>query len=336
MRPLWIAPVLGLLLSELCRAQVFNQCCQECRTALINDLRRGTNAWPTDYDMMLISALCDGPFFCAAYPPSCPLGQEPILCSSVTFTTVEMSTSPRCQQCPSGKYRDTIALQPTCVDCTACSSTQIVLQMCTPLRNRICGCPAGTYAQGTSCLACSVCRTPGFRLKSACGASTNTECEACPEGYRTTGDNQGACTACADGFYLTDRCTSCLASSASCGENFWIQCVGGTRVCIRCAGHAGGSLCPAGTGVNGQCGGSQLSDPGCQDCGPGLERPENTPTVGGLQVCVKCGTGKFKAASGRGDCQNCTNAPVNSAYLAWGVAETASSSACPWCVFFSC
>jgi hypothetical protein len=313
----------------------------ECFLAMREEYRVlfGNYPNPLGRDQDTIALTCG---MCYNNVDTCPLGQEKKECKNLRWYSRDF-----CQACAANTYRDNIANQIKCVTCRPCHSTEIETAPCSTISNRQCACQnAETYKAYqidfkmssdpalTFCPTCTVCRAPTHRMKSDCGFANDRVCEACDEGSRSTLNNN-LCNACQDGYLAVNGvCRPCTANNAGCIRDQYINCVGGVRTCPVCDGHiiaGGGTPCASGRGVAGRCDGSSLVNPACQDCGPGLERPDGTPLVEGVyQACVKCGTGKYKGAVGTGNCVDCTNKPANSAYVGWGINEVASTSNCPW------
>lgn len=311
---------------------VCQSCCNACNMVMHEQFQLIYGRSPSDVERISFIgvAICENRFACKVNLVSCPVGQYSVQsCEQLTWYMTS-----RCQTCPAGKYRNSIANQRSCVACKVCLPTQIEALACTPLQDRICTCASGKYFDSSTqqCRDCTVCTSPGQYLETQCKAQLDTVCRSCPEGARTLQNNQDFCPACIDGYFsVNNACRPCTADNTGCGWNQYINCVGGTRTCPVCDGHTGGTPCASGRGVARRCDGSSLGNPTCQNCGPGLERPDGTPLVDGVyQACVKCGTGKYKDVTGTGNCMDCTNKPVNSVYRAWGINELASTSNCPW------
>lgn len=322
-----------MLVMPVCGQQ---QCCNLCQQAIF----RSCSDCDTSYDFM--QDCYNG----GCLLSTCPVGKYKVACDSFDrWTPVQF-----CVPCPQGTYRSDIAAQPGCSACAAaCQAWEVQTVACSPTTNRVCqGCSAGQVVVSNQCVscgtgfytddrltckACTICKAPNQRRKKECTSAQNAECESCPTGYVSSGDNQGDCAFCADGYYYGGRgCVVCDAVSAGCLEGQYISCGSGTRVCVTCTGHLNAaSLCPAGKGIATECSGTTLSNAVCQDCGPGKERPEGTPMVDGYQQCLKCGTGKYKIGTSTAACQNCTNKPaLNSVYRAWTLTEAADTASCPW------
>lgn len=310
-------------------------CCSSCVSRLGNEFQRvnsgrapGPDEWPVFESACLVRFLCNLDYL------SCSEGFYDIGCSGMSWG---MST--RCQQCPSNTYRDQIFSQRNCFPCTDCTPTEMQTVECTPLNDRRCTCPPNKYYMTKNglltkdCGDCTVCKAPSQYLESTCTLTSNTACRDCPTGYKSTADNQRSCSSCVDGYYGgSGSCTPCTPSSAGCFGPTYISCTNGVKSCPYCNGHVGGTSCAPGKGLSAKCTGSLLSNPECENCAAGKERPEGTPMVDDYQQCVKCGVGKYKATVGTANCAACTNKPANSVYKDWGFTQAASTASCPWWV----
>lgn len=289
----------------------------------------------TGPDQAILTRACAD---CYDTTKTCPIGQEKKACQDLRWYSQGY-----CQPCPTGSYRNNLN-QAKCVLCKICDRTETEDTPCTTISDRVCSCRTpetfkSLKVQGdptsTFCPTCRTCTAPTQRMKSDCSFTADRVCETCPLGSKTRLDNKQDCLYCIDGYFPDPGvCTLCMANNTGCGTNQYIDCTGGIRTCPVCDGHniQGGTLCASGRGVARKCDGSSLVNPPCQDCGPGLERPEGTPMVEGVyQACRQCGTGKYKATTGTGNCADCMNKPPNSAYRAWNaISEVASTSDCPW------
>lgn len=315
----------------------------ECYLAVREDYKTLFGYYPSTASRSALSdeaVLISACAACYSTTDRCTVGKEKKECKNLRWYSLDY-----CQPCPSGSYRNNIATQPNCVACQACHPTEGESSPCTTISDRQCSCQTtGTYKayqidfglstdpSRTFCPTCTTCAAPTQRMVTDCEFAKDRVCAACDEGSRSTFNNN-LCDACKDGhFAVNGVCRPCTASNAGCIRDQYINCVGGTRTCPVCDGHVGGTQCAAGRGVAGRCDGSSLRNPPCQDCGPGLERPEGTPLTSAVyQACVQCGVGKYKAAAGTGNCVDCTNKPANSVYRAWNaISEVASTSNCPW------
>lgn len=204
-------------------------------------------------------------------------------------------------------------------------------------------CEAGKYADSADnqCKSCTNCQR-GSRMTVQCAATGNRQCAACTANGWTTSLNAETCDGCGTGYIRTlsstgaGSCVVCNGQNGGCLQGQYVNCYTnadgmGMRDCVACAGHAstGDTACSAGYGVTKKCVGTEIAQAPCALCPKGTERPSGTPMVDGIQKCVACGVGKFKAGESSAACGACTNKPGNSEYVAWGLTE-AGSNACPW------
>ena len=259
-----------------------------------------------------------------------------------------------CTACPTGKFRNDINTQAGCVDCTPCPWGFSRSAPCGPIRNTIelnecTECPSNQSMplQTTTCVACATCGLDS-RVVDQCSRTTQRTCDKCDTGSRSIEVNS-YCSMCIDGYYppggyssgvRQGQCAPCSGSAggapegASCGAGLYVQCTGGTRVCVACDGHTtvtGSTACSLGNGVPGTCTGLRNSNAACSPCAAGTERLSTTPVLAdkGTQVCAQCRVGRYKLAAGTGECVACTNKPANSEYAAWS-AGAATTATCPW------
>jgi len=268
-----------------------------------------------------------------------------------------------CTACPSGKYR---RLQDpvtpfVCGTCKTCTIRQRRVTDCGPVYDRTCeDCPAGNIVTGANLDTCSLCGAGKYadqpnnvcrtckdcpqtsRMTSQCAATGDRQCTACTGNEGALSLNAETCLGCIPGYIRTlsstgtGSCVVCNGQNGGCLQGQYVNCYtsaggAGMRDCVACAGHAstGPTACSAGYGVTRKCVGTEIAQAPCALCPAGTERPSGTPMVDGIQKCVACGVGKFKAGASSAECGPCTNKPGNSEYVAWGLTE-AGSNACPW------
>ena len=272
------------------------------------------------------------------------------LASQVQDRACTSTQDASCRDCAAGKYRGSPGTFSDCQTCTVCANYQVETSPCGPINNRVCQscgsgqtvvnnacrtCDAGKYTlDSVTCQDCVTCAI-GKYADPVCTSSQARVCKTCATGYTNTATNLNVCDRCADGYFqaagYSFTCSLC-STSTQCSFGNWIKCVGGTRECVVCDGHdlGGSTQCVAGMGISQVCSGQTTQNTPCTDCAAGFERPAGTAFIDRIQLCVKCGLGKYKANAGKADCAACTNKPANSEYRAWGLSETATTASCPW------
>ncbi len=196
-------------------------------------------------------------------------------------------------------------------------------------------------AANNQCRTCTNCPRTS-KLTTQCASTGDSQCTACTQYERTTSLNAGTCDGCVSGYIWTQgltqngNCVPCNGENGGCPEGNYVNCYTntdgmGVSQCVACQGHtaSGATACDAGYGVTRKCAGTEIAQAPCALCPAGTERPSSTPMVDGIQKCVACWVGKFKAGASSAACRACTKKPANSEYVAWGLTE-AGSDACPW------
>jgi hypothetical protein len=252
-------------------------------------------------------------------------------------SNVAMANCAVCRTCDvTARQRRTACLADSDSTCEPCNEGFIVtgsaLDTCTQ-------CGAGKYAQNSqnTCLDCRNCDR-NSRQDTACSSRADRTCMPCGNNRRTTSLNALSCDGCVDKYYSTGVNSCALCAGSNCGQRGqYVECTTtadgmGQRSCLWCEGQdfTQSPKCLAGWGVLSACDGLGTTKVTCQRCPAGTERLSDSSVTDGIQACLACPTGKFKALQSASPCGDCTNKPANSQYAAWQVGDDRSKDQCRW------
>jgi peptidoglycan/xylan/chitin deacetylase (PgdA/CDA1 family) len=182
-----------------------------------------------------------------------------------------------CATCDAGKYAKSACAAAANTVCAACDAA---CATCTGPATADCGtCATGNYKTAAGCAKCTVCK-PGERVKTACNASTDTTCEACPAG---TSGNAGECSACASGSFAVAGSAICQ-SCGNCDDGN--ACT--TDSCNAATGCAHEAIagCNSGGGTSGATSGGASGGSGSGGGCSTTSRPGNNVALGALVMAA--------------------------------------------------
>ena len=227
---------------------------------------------------------------CTACDPSCescsgPSPTECVSCPEGSF--LEDGYCVPCRSCEGGTFQAaecTLTSDTVCTDCNNACST------CTGPGADQCTCGENEFASETGCDVCSECPSGSFEA-TACGPSTNTDCDPCDSSCLTcSGPEASACLSCREGEFLeAGTCHPCSVcgegtfEDESCTASADTGCAECNPFCAECTG-------PDSTECSGCFDGQFLADGSCWDCTACPEGTYETTACGADQdvVCADC------------------------------------------------